>query len=72
MDKNSTQPLLPKSALEYYNDAKNNTYPIYLRAFSLRNCLEDILNKIFIYLPHKKINQKKWNKKSLNECAKQS
>ncbi len=65
---NEKQPLIPKCTLQYFEDSSNISYPEYIRALGLRNCLEDIVNTIFIYLTDKeRTNNKKWVKKNLSE-----
>lgn len=66
---NQKEPLIPESALKYFEDSSQISYNEYLRAYSLRNCLENIVNTIFIYLTEKnRTNRKKWIKKiSLNQ-----
>lgn len=65
----NNQPLLPESAMKYFNNSSKISYDEYLRAYSLRNCLENIVNTIFMYLTDKeRTNQKKWiTKNSLNQ-----
>ncbi len=47
--KDSILPLLPKSALEYFNDVKNFN-KLYLKATSIRTCLENVVDTIFIHI----------------------
>lgn len=64
MKNESNLPLMPYDALNYLMDGKEN-YPFYLRATSIRNCLENIVETIFIHIlnDEQKIG---WNKKNLN------
>lgn len=41
---NQKEPLIPESALKYFEDSSQISYNEYLRAYSLRNCLENIVN----------------------------
>ncbi len=60
-------PLLPKTSLEYFSDASNENYKLYLRVTSIRNCLENILHTVLIHIINheKKINIKSWKRKKL-------
>lgn len=62
----SILPLLPKSALEYFKDAEDSN-KLYLKATSIRNCLENIVDTIFIHIvDHSNtINLNQWNNKKL-------
>lgn len=57
-------PLMPKEALSYFVDGTSGNR-LYLRATSIRNCLENIVETIFIYIidDNKK---NKWRKENLN------
>ena len=43
-------PLLPSHASEYLEDAMNSQQKDYLKAVSVRNCLECIMDTVFVYL----------------------
>lgn len=66
------EPLLPETALEYFNDTLDISYKDYMRATSLRLCLENIVNSVFIYLTdeNKIIKSKQWHDKTLNDKIK--
>lgn len=49
MENQNISPLMPKSALEYFIDGSSNNR-LYLRATSIRNCLENIVETIFIHI----------------------
>lgn len=49
VEENQTSPLMPQSALEYFSDG-NSGNRLYLRATSIRNCLENIVETIFIHI----------------------
>jgi hypothetical protein len=49
MEKKVISPLLPKVALEYFVDGKSDNR-LYLRATSIRNCLENIVETIFVHI----------------------
>ena len=60
------QPLLPQTALGYFEDAITQKKP-YLRLAGLRNCLENIVDTFFICLAdEKKFDVKKWNRTNLH------
>ncbi|HFU75062.1 MAG TPA: DUF4145 domain-containing protein [Arcobacter sp.] len=65
-DSDSILPLLPKSALEYFKDAEDSN-KLYLKATSIRNCLENIVDTIFIHIVDHDdtINLNQWNNKKL-------
>jgi hypothetical protein len=56
-------PLMPKSALEYFIDGSSNNR-LYLRATSIRNCLENIVETIFIHIVDVE-EKKQWEKLNL-------
>lgn len=60
----SPLPLLPKSALEYFSDG-NSDNKLYLRATRIRNCLENIVETIFVHIVDVE-NKREWKKKDLN------
>lgn len=64
-------PLLPKSALEYFNDVETSN-KLYLKATSLRTCLENIADTIFIHIinDNTDIHTKEWEKLALYEKLK--
>ena len=68
MDKDSILPLLPKSALELFQDGEDLN-KLYLRATSIRNCLEDIVDTVFIHIIifNKEISIRQWKRKILND-----
>ena len=49
MEENSILPLLPKTSLGYFEDAQSSN-KLYLRATSIRSCLENIVDTVFIHL----------------------
>lgn len=49
IEKKMTSPLMPQPALEYFIDG-NSSNRLYLRATSIRNCLENIVETIFIHI----------------------
>lgn len=65
-EQDSILPLLPKSALEYFNDIEDSN-KLYLKATSIRTCLENIVDTIFIHIINDdiNINTKKWEKEDL-------
>jgi len=67
-EEDSILPLLPQSALEYFNDIENSK-KLYLKATSIRNCLENIADTIFIHIinDNATINTEKWEKQDLYE-----
>ena len=70
MNNEEFNPLLPKAAMVYFEDAENFELRQYLRAVGLRSCLENVINTIFIYLSQdeNKVDEQakiKWNKKRL-------
>jgi len=58
------QPLLPEEAVEYLDDAKE-LRKNYLKAVSIRNCLEAIVDTVFIHIAKAKGKAGKWHKKRL-------
>ena len=64
----SILPLLPQSALEYFKDVENSK-KLYLKATSIRNCLENIVDTIFIHIINDtiSIDTTKWEKQDLYE-----
>jgi hypothetical protein len=70
-EQNSILPLLPKSALEYFNDIEDSN-KLYLKATSIRTCLENIVDTIFIHIINDdtNIDTKKWGKQDLYEKLK--
>lgn len=65
MEDETISPLMPKEALEYYIDASAGTR-LYLRATSIRNCLENIVETIFVHIIDDKA-ESGWRKKNLFE-----
>jgi hypothetical protein len=63
-------PLLPDDALEYFKDSSNLSYKNYFRAISLRSCLENIVETVFIYIASNTENRNMWLKKSLSQKIK--
>lgn len=63
MDNQNISPLMPKLALEYFNDGSANSR-LYLRATSIRSCLESIVETIFIHIIEDEKN-KNWRELSL-------
>lgn len=60
------QPLLPQTALSYFDDAITQKKP-YLRLAGLRNCLENIVDTFFIsVIDEKKFDVTKWNATNLH------
>lgn len=55
----NNKPLVPEYAMQYFSDSSDFSYPTYMRVIGIRNCLEAIVNTIFIYFTDK-TNQKKW------------
>lgn len=49
MNKKSGLPLMPDTALEYFLDGQADN-KLYLRATSIRSCLENVVNTIFIHI----------------------
>ncbi len=60
------EPLLPEKAIEYFHDA-SQPYKDYLRAVSIRNCLEYIVDTVFIYIANDGNAETRWAKK---DCLK--
>ncbi len=61
-------PLLPSHASAYLEDAKNSQQKKYLKAVSVRNCLECIMDTVFVYLKEENCTEnerKKWIKLKL-------
>ncbi|CAA6808199.1 MAG: Unknown protein [uncultured Sulfurovum sp.] len=56
-------PLLPESTMRYFEDSSQVSYPTYMRAVGIRNCLENIVNTVFMYLTTKE-SKEKWIKKT--------
>ena len=52
-------PLVPESTMRYFKDSSQLSYPTYMRVVGIRNCLENIVNTIFIYLTNRK-SKEKW------------
>ena len=48
MNEKEPSPLMPMNALEYFLDGESSNR-LYLRATSIRNCLENIVETIFMY-----------------------
>jgi len=71
LEQDSILPLLPKSALEYFNDIDDSN-KLYLKATSIRTCLENIVDTIFIHIINEdnNIDTKKWEKQDLYEKIK--
>lgn len=63
----SILPLLPKTSLSYYQDAESAN-KLYLRATSIRSCLENIVDTVFVHLVdfENDCTAKQWEKKTLN------
>jgi hypothetical protein len=57
-------PLMPTKALEYFLDSASSN-KLYLRATSIRSCLENIVDTIFVHILDEE-QKKGWNKKHLN------
>lgn len=68
MHNTKTPPLLPPTALEYYIDGSSDN-SLYLKATSIRSCLENIVETIFVHIVD---NQEKndWQRKTLFEKIK--
>jgi hypothetical protein len=64
MDEKKLSPLMPIEALEYFLDSESSNR-LYLRATSIRNCLENIVETIFFHILDEE-QKKGWNKKNLN------
>jgi len=56
--------LLPEVAVEYLNDAQE-LRKNYLKAVSIRNCLEAIVDSVFVYIAKAEGKDKRWSKKKL-------
>ena len=56
-------PLMPEVALEYFLDGESSNR-LYLRATSIRNCLENIVDTIFVHILNDE-QRKGWEKKNL-------
>jgi len=54
---------MPNSTMQYFNDSSELSYPTYMRVVGVRNCLENIVNTVFIYLTDKK-SKETWIKKT--------
>lgn len=63
MDEKKIAPLMPKEALEYFLDGESSNR-LYLRATSIRNCLENIVDTIFVHILNDE-QKKGWEKKKL-------
>lgn len=63
--KENITPLLPDTALEYFRDSSEISYKSYLRATSLRVCLENIVETVFIYIAENAEDKEAWLKKKL-------
>lgn len=63
MNENKTSPLMPSEALQYFLDGKSDSR-LYLRATSIRNCLENIVDTIFVHILSEE-QRKGWDKKNL-------
>jgi len=61
----SFKPLLPEQAIEYFNDAKEQKKN-YLKAVSIRNCLEAIANVVFIHIAKSEGFRGNWERIDLN------
>lgn len=62
--------LIPETALQYYLDAQDQNLKNYLRAISIRCCLENIFNTVFYHICGKNEVGKtkaKWNKSNLDQ-----
>lgn len=63
MEEKKISPLMPKEALEYFLDGESSNR-LYLRATSIRNCLENIVDTIFVHILNDE-QKKGWEKKKL-------
>jgi hypothetical protein len=63
-EKPSALPLLPGEAIEYFHDA-NQLGKDYLKAVSIRNCLEAITDTVFVHIAAKEGSASRWNRKKL-------
>lgn len=68
MNEKEPSPLMPMNALEYFLDGESSNR-LYLRATSIRNCLENIVETIFIHILDEE-KKKGWDKKNLNDRLK--
>lgn len=59
-------PLLPAQAIEYFNDATGQRKN-YLKAVSIRNCLEAIVDVIFVHIAKVVGSSGNWKRKNLNK-----
>lgn len=59
LEKNA--PLIPESTMKYFKDSSKLSYPTYMRVVGMRNCLENIVNTVFIHLTARNSKQK-WTK----------
>lgn len=68
MEEDSILPLLPETSLPYFEDAQSGN-KLYLRAISIRSCLENIVDTVFVQLIDfdKDCTLKQWEKKDLND-----
>jgi len=60
-------PLLPESVIRYFENSSSISYDEYIRAISLRTCLDNIVNTIFLFFTEFPIREEVWKKKNLNE-----
>jgi hypothetical protein len=60
-------PLLPESVTRYFENSSIISYDEYIRAISLRTCLDNIVNTIFFFITESPISEVVWEKKNLNE-----
>lgn len=64
MEAKERSPLMPSEALEYFLDGSSGNR-LYLRATSIRNCLENIVDTILVHILDEE-QKRSWNKKNLN------
>ena len=56
-------PLIPNSTMRYFQDSSELSYPTYMRVVGIRNCLENIVNTVFMYLTTRE-SKEKWIKRT--------
>jgi hypothetical protein len=61
---------MPEKAMNYFNDSSETSYPSYMRAIGIRNCLENIVNTVFIYLTNRKSKERWMHKTTLSDKIK--
>lgn len=66
LEEDSILPLLPATSLSYFEDAQSSN-KLYLRATSIRSCLEYIVDTVFVQLVdfNKDCTSKQWEQKNL-------